>query len=286
MTNPLPWWRTDDYVVEDHMPEAFFDHAGPKGVALVRAWQDGKTDAGWGLTPKGNMPGFMENYNRKRFRFQPVVFGFEHGRWNYAFIMRALKLVCIDIDGKNGGFQHAGRLGMLPRTLAETSKSGNGYHLFYATSEDVWDETKGFAQFQDRIGLEQGVDLRAVGCVYHHPPQRWNSEPIAELPPHLKLRLTTKIQKAEATAAAITQTLETGEPEEVLLMHDNLLSDLKKPIPAGRRNNTLFALGSQMQLAQVPDWEKHLAHRATQVGLGSEETDKLIANIQKYGETP
>ena len=286
MTNPRPWWMSNEYTVNEPVPDQFFSHAGPQGLAVVRAWADGKTDLGWGLKPTEKSPGFMTNYTSKKFRIQPVLFGYEKQRWNFAFVMRSLKIVCVDIDGKNGGLQHAGRLGMLPRTLAETSKSGDGYHLFYATSEDTWDTEKGFAQFQDRIGLEQGVDLRATGCVYHHPQQRWNTESIAELPPHLKLRLTAKIQQADAQADAITKTLTTGEPEEVLIMHDNLLTDLKKPIPAGRRNNTLFAIGSQMALAQVPNWKKKLHERAIEVGLDQEEADKLVYNVEKYGERP
>ena len=287
MTHRPPWWMSDNYVVENHTPGMFIDYAGPQGVALVRAWDSGKTDRGWGLrTPDNSGPGFMENYTKKRFRFQPVVFGFEHGRWNFAFVMRSLKVICIDIDGKNGGFLHAGKLGMLPRTLAETSKSGQGYHLFYATSEDTWDPLKGYAQFQDRIGLEQGVDIRAVGCVFHHPQQRWNMEPITELPPHLKLRLTTKIQQTDAQASVITNTLATGDPEEILLMHEDLLQDLKKPIPDGRRNNTLFAIGSKMRAAQVPNWANLVHDRALAVGLDHLEADKLISNITRYDVTP
>ena len=62
---------------------------------------------------------------------------------------------------------------MLPPTLAETSKSGDGYHLFYLVDEE-WDDEKGYGLLGDRIGIEQGVDIRATGCVYHHPQQRWN----------------------------------------------------------------------------------------------------------------
>jgi hypothetical protein len=193
-----------------------------------------------------------------------------------------MKLVCIDIDGKNGGLQHAGRLGNLPLTLAETSKSGDGYHLFYATSDDEWDTDKGYAGYADRIALEQGVDMRATGCVYHHVGQRWNIRQITELPDHLKKRLTSHSQQAAAQTTAIIKLLDAGDDTEVLLMQDALLTDLKKPIPAGRRNTTLFAIGQQMKLAQIPGWEKHLFDRATDVGLDTAEANKLVANVQKY----
>ena len=53
-------------------------------------------------------------------------------------------------------------------------------------------------------------------------------------------------------------------------------------IPAGRRNNTLFAIGQQMKLAQVPDWDTHLHARAVAVGLDNTEADKLVANVRRY----
>lgn len=280
-----PWWMTEPYDDSTPVPEQLQKYGGPEGVALVRAWKDGKTDPGWGLRKQDEplSTGFMWKYSKNQFLDIPIVFGYQQRRWNFAFIMRSVKLVCIDIDGKNGGFTHAGKLGMLPHTLAEISKSGDGYHLFYATSEDEWDPEKGFAQFTDRIALEQGVDLRATGCVYHHRPQRWNDREIAELPQHLKQRLVNHTQAAAAREALIVKTIEAQDQVEVVLMQDSLLDDLKKPIPAGRRNTTLFAIGNQLKLAQVPSWEKLLFDRAMQVGLDSDEANKLVANVRKYG---
>lgn len=282
---PQPWWMTDVYGHDYPMPVQFEDYAGPQGVALVRAWPDGKTDPGWGLRKDGELEqsGFIWKYTSGAFKPMPVLASVQLRKCNFAFVMRSMKLVCIDIDGKNGGLTHAGKLGMLPLTLAETSKSGDGYHLFYATSEDEWDPEKGYAQFTDRIALEQGVDLRATGCVYHHSVQRWNGRFIAELPQHLKDRLTNHSQRSAAQADAIIKTLDTGVTEEVLVMQDNLLDDLKKPIPRGRRNTTLFAIGSKLKLAQVPGWEDALFNRATDVGLDRSEATKLVANVRKYG---
>ena len=284
---PSPWWMTDQYGGVEAVPPEFNDYAGPEGVALVRAYRDGKTDPGWGLWRPGSgaeSAAFMWKYEHLAFRPDPIVYGFSNGRWNFAFVMRALRLVCIDIDGKNGGLTHVGKLGMLPYTLAETSKSGDGYHLFYATSEDVWSPVEGFAQFQDRIGLEQGVDFRATGCVYHHPPQRWNGRSIAELPAHLKKRLTAHTQAAAARMSSIVKTMDNQDPEEIALMHDALMDDLKKQIPAGRRNNTLFAVGVQLRLAQVDEWDQLLFDRALDVGLDHNEARKLVANVERYGD--
>jgi hypothetical protein len=280
---PQPWWQTDTYDHDYAVPWQFegAELSGPNGPALVKAWPNGKTDPGWGLTSDSG-PGFMERYTKGNFRAAPIVFGFNQNRWNFAFVMRSMKVICIDIDGKNGGLKHVGKLGMLPLTLAETSKSGDGYHLFYATSDDEWDPVLGFAEFSDRISIEQGVDIRATGCVYHHRVQRWNGRNIVELPAHLKDRLRKKQQTAAAQTAAIVGVLEGDDQEEVLIMQNTLLEDLKKPIPAGRRNNTLFAIGQQLKLAQVPGWEQALHTRAVQVGLDMDEADKLVANVQKY----
>jgi hypothetical protein len=180
-----PWWRSDSYDDDTAVPEVIRQQAGPNGLALVRAWPSGITDKGWGLLPpKGETDGFMPRYTRNEFLDKKILHGYARGLWAFAFIMRAVRLVCIDIDGKNGGLEHAKELGMLPPTLAETSKSGDGYHLFYLVDE-TWDEQKGFAKLSDRIGIVQGVDVRATGCVYHYDAQRWNQRQLAMLPVHL-----------------------------------------------------------------------------------------------------
>lgn len=280
----LPWWRTDTYDAGAPVPIQIGIHStlGPKGLALVKVWPDGRTDPGWGLQGKDGGDGFMPRYLRGEFNERRVLFGYHKGRWAFAFVMRSMRLICIDIDGKNGGLEHAKRLGALPITLAETSKSGDGYHLFYSTGEE-WDDARGYALVNDRIGIEQGVDIRGTGCVYHHDVQRWNHHPIAQLPDYLVELLQQKEKRAAASAARITKVLDADDDMEVLMLHDELLSELAKPIPAGKRNVTLFAIGSQMFQARITDWEDHLERRAVQVGMSQEETDKIIANVQKYG---
>ena len=284
MTSSLPWWRTDLYDWDKALPQPFEDLAGPKGVALVKAWPDGRTDQGWGLIGPKDEPdnGFARRYPRGEFNARRVLYGFEKGKWNFAIVMRSVQLVCIDIDGKNGGLEHAKRLGLMPPTLAETSKSGDGYHLFYSVDEP-WTDNKGFGELSDRIGIEQGVDVRAVGCVYHHPTQRWNDRAPAPLPAHLKTLLIHREQKLTAETKRIETVLTNDDPMEVLMLHDEIITELNKPIPHGKRNNTLFAIGNKMRLAQVEDWETKLRQRAIHVGLDQDETDKLIANIDRYG---
>ena len=68
------------------------------------------------------------------------------------------------------------------------------------------------------------------------------------------------------------------------MMHDTMITDLNKQIPAGRRNTTLFAIGSQMMQAQIPGWPRLVHDRALALGLDIEEADKLLHNIKKYGD--
>jgi hypothetical protein len=269
------------------MPPPFEDAwGGPKGTALVRAWPSGLTDKGWGLnSPKDGSDGFMPRYLRGEFNSRRVLFGYEQGRWAFAFVMRSLRLVALDIDGKNGGLEHAKRLGALPPTLAETSKSGNGYHLFYLV-DDEWDDQKGFALLSDRIGVEQGVDFRSTGCVYHHPQQRWNHRYPAMLPDYLVELMKNREQKLTARTERITKVLDNNDITEVLMMHDELVTDLMKPIPDGKRNHTLFAIGQQMREAKVPGWQQLIEARGLDIGLPAEEVDKLVQNIDRYGMSP
>lgn len=292
MKTSQPWWLTDEYVDDLAIPEVFRDLAGPHGLALVKAFADGKTQQGWGLQgaktgltdDDGNelrKPGFMPRYAKEEFREAKAMHSYLRGSSAFAFVMRSVKMICIDIDGKNDGIRFAKRLGPLPPTLAETSKSGNGYHLFYLVP-DSWEVDEGFARFNDVIGIEQGVDIRATGCVFHYPTQRWNERALAELPDFMVEKLEARQRSRQHDSTRIAAVLDTEDIEEILMMHAELIADLKKPIPAGKRNNTLFAIGSKMKAAQVEKWEDMISDRAAQVGLDPDEIDKLVGNITSY----
>ena len=275
--NLSPWWMTDPYTMQGAaglMPLTDSSMWGPFGPALVKLWDDGRTQAGWGRDT------FMAHYRRKEFDLTRILFGYDREKWNFAWVMRSARMVCIDIDGKNGGFEHASELGFLPPTLSERSKSGNGYHLFYQT-DDTWDTEEGFAAHRDQIGIVTGVDIRGTGCVYHYPAQRWNHRTLARLPQHLDDRLQLRRKQQQLASANIAKTLKL-DPEEIAIMHDDLITELAKPIPAGKRNNTLFAIASKMKEARVPEWGELIADRANEVGLDEDEIEKLIANVTKY----
>lgn len=283
LSSSKPWWRNDEgYVHDSALPNHFVDAAGPHGVALVRVYGE-RTQPGWGLNGPRGEEGFMPRYTKGEFLPRKSLHSYEKNADPFAIVMRSVRLIAVDIDGKNGGYDGGMKLGNLPVSLAETSKSGTGYHLFYATPDDLWDETLGFAQFSDRIGIEQGVDIRAVGCIFHHSTQRWNDAAPAPLPDYLAEMLRARDQRQLAATERIVKIREGGDIMEVLMLKDELITDLQKPIPAGKRNTTLFAIGQKLREADVDGWDVLIKDRGIQVGLPDAEVDKIIENINRYG---
>ena len=273
-----PWWMTDTYDRTNYDEGLDLKDEklwGPRGPAVTPLFPDGRTGPGWGSES------FMKGYTDLKFSIRRLLHKYEERKQPFAFVMRSAKIVCVDIDGKNGGFDHAVELGFLPPTTAEKSMSGNGYHLFYET-DDVWDQDLGFAMIPDQIGIVTGVDIRGTGCVFHKPTQAWNNRALAPIPEHLKERLLRRAQLRSQQATVIQKTLEL-DPVEVLMMQNELVTELNKPIPQGKRNQSLFAIGTQMKQAQIKDWDQAVGKRAGEVGLDDEEIEKLIANIDKYG---
>lgn len=290
------WWMDETYEdAERGLPEEFALNTYPGdpllSPALVKVYEqddgDPLTQKGWGLLgPKDKETGvrgegFMPRYLRGEFLPGRALARYLRYDEPFAIVMRSVSMICVDIDGKNGGLEHANELGLTIPTLAETSKSGNGYHLFYRVP-DTWDQEKGFNLYADAIGIVQGVDIRGGGCVYHYPSQRWNSRPLADIPPFLAQKLTQREQRRTSVAAKIVAITNTTDETERIMLHDELLTELKKPILAGRRNQTLFAIGSQMKLADVPGWDQAVLERANQIGLDNAEADKIVSNIETY----
>lgn len=279
----MTWYDTDTFGNAAALPEQLTGRAeliGPKGIALVSVFGE-KTTAGWGLRS-----GFMKHYAARRFWDKPRIAAFEEKGTPFAIVMRSLKVVCLDIDEHDdgpSGLKGVLKLGPIPPTLAETSKSGRGRHLFYSTPADTWNLMTGFGAFEDAIGLLPGVDFRGAGCVYHHSTQRWNDRGIAEMPEALETLVIKRALRRQAQSAHITRASNGALDDlEVIMLHDSLLEELKKPIPAGKRNDSLFALGSKMKLAGVPDWGELVSVRAEEVGLDPAEAAKLVGNIERY----
>lgn len=277
----LKWWMSDAFTDDTPLPDQLIQLA-PHGPALVSVFNSGATQGGWGLRDTGSGV-FMENFQAGKFRPRTKILALEKHETPFALVMRSVNAVCIDIDGKNGGLENVGQLGYLPPTLAETSKSGEGFHLFYSL-EDKWDEDYGFGDVADVIGLVEGVDIRATGCVYHYPQQRWNGRQIVPAPEHLLQRLQHRQQRRAAAADKITKIVTEGDEMDTAMLHADLINELAKPIADGSRNNTLFAIGSQMFLAGVEDWDDLIYDRAQEVGLSAQESDRLVHNIQRYAD--
>jgi len=260
---------------------------GPKGLALVDVFSEGATTPGWGLSPTEKHDGFIREYERGRFVARPRVKRFTEKDAPFAFVMRSMNAIAIDIDrhldgGGADGFRGIRQLGIeLPETMAETSKSGAGRHLFYRTDE-TWQPDTGFGGHGDVIGFAPGVDVRSVGCVYHYPSQRWNDLPMAPAPQELlellELHTARKLARSNALTAAAVGDL---DDTETLIMHDQLITQLAQPIKAGKRNVTLYAIGRDMHLAAVPDWQDKIRARGDEIGLDAAEVEKIIANASK-----
>ncbi|MGV8967201.1 MAG: AAA family ATPase [Cellulomonas sp.] len=155
------WYRkAAQYSLTDE-PTEIKAHAGRYGIPRVRVNANGSTAKGlWGGDD------FTESYEMGLLDIQPEA--------PFAYAMRGLDLVVVDIDGKNDGWTVAADLD-LPPTLSETSKSGNGVHLWYSVPAGT--------PARDRIGYPRvGVDIKGVGIVYHHDSQRWNALPVAPAP--------------------------------------------------------------------------------------------------------
>lgn len=241
-------------------------------LSLVHANSDGTTTKGWGRE------NYMRNYRAGKFLPDKYLKRYEAGR-AFGIIMRSVPLLSVDIDGKNGGFQSS-RVLKLDHTKGETSKSGNGVHLFYSV-EDEWHRKYGFDRVSDALGIVPGVDVRGTGIIYHYPQQRWNNEPISPAPRGL-LHLLEARRRTQDLAKEKTLRQRNLDEEERAILESELLELLKKPIPSGRRNNTLYAWGCKAD-GIVKNWPLHLHFRGEQVGLSSDELVQIINSVKKYG---
>ena len=281
----MTWYEDESqYVHNEPIPREFLTFQGPNGLALVDVFKNGATTPGWGLVGKDGGPGFARNYSKHKFSPAPRLVKFNQGN-PFAFVMRSLRLVMVDIDrhltdGGADGLISAATM-KLPPTLAETSRSGAGRHLFYSV-DDIWSDELGFGMYDDALGVEPGIDIRATGCAYHYPSQHWNNLPVATIPDSVKAYLVVKKNRKNAQIAALRHAASNPDSEEALVIQDALLQELARNIPVGKRNASLFAIGSKMKEAGILEWMAAVADRANELGLSDEETNKLIGNIERY----
>lgn len=246
------------------------EHAGPHGVALVNVYGE-KTQPGWGQQY------FMKNYTRSFFSSDKI----DTAGKPFALVMRSLRVLCVDIDGKNDGYKAAKKL-ELPPTLAETSKSGNGHHLFYRYS-DQWDSEVGYAGQPDRIGMWPGIDIKSTGVVYHHTHQLWNNEAIVDLPDSV-WQMLLKRNARDAQLRVTPDQIKEMTDEDLKFKRDMLLIELSKHRTDGR-DTSLWRIGASLLNLGVD--EEYMAEKILAAGLrwGVDEgtlKSKIIPNIISY----
>lgn len=269
----MPKWYEDiSQYTESATPWAELEeHSGPNGTAVVNVYGE-KTQPGWGIQT------FAKNYSREFFKSGHIKDGEP-----FAFVMRSLRLLCVDIDGKNNGYKAAAKLN-LPRTLAETSKSGNGCHLFYQY-EDYWNDAEGFATQPDRIGMWPGIDIKSTGVVYHHTHQLWNQELIAPVTDEVQEMLTRRNARDAVLRVTPKQANEMTD-EDLKFKRDMLLIELSKHRTDGR-DTSLWRIGASLLNLGVD--EEYMAEKILAAGLkwGVDKatlTTKIIPNILSYAQ--
>lgn len=244
------------------------------GLALVRIDKDGRTQPGWGANE------YMENFKAGAFEPDRALKFYDKYSLPFAVVMRSVPFICVDIDGKNGGLETA-RLLDLERTMAEKSKSGNGYHLFYRMPYSPFHEKYGYHEFPDLIGLLPGIDIKGTGVVYHYVHQLWNNLDLALCPPSLA-DVIGQARDVRREYRLSREGVGALDQEELIMLWDQLLDSLAKPVNVGSRNNRLYQMGAKMLAAGVPFWDQHIQARAEELGLPSTEAMQIIVNIERY----
>jgi len=269
----MQWFEDKtQYNITEALPDQILKD--PK-LALVRVYDSGKTQPGWGAKE------FMLNYERKKFFPELALKKYHKYGEPFALVMRSLPLVCVDIDGKNGG-ELSARAMFLPPTLGEVSRSGNGYHLFYRVPYTDWNDERGYAEFPDIVGLVPGVDIKGTGLVFHYATQRWNDKDIELLPPTL-MSLIGQVRDIKMASRLSREGTQNLDEDELVVVHDMLKTELHGKIEQGSRNHKLYAIGARMQAAGYPGWSIEVFDRGLELGLEANELRELIRNVELYG---
>ena len=267
----MQWFEDNEqYTIEGAIPEQFRFET----LSLVKVYPNGKTQPGWGAKD------FMTNMRAGAFRAGKALDFYQRHGQPFGFVMRSLPILCVDIDGKNDGIVTA-RVMNLPRTLAERSRSLNGYHLYYRMPYTNWNEERGYDELPDITGLLPGVDIKATGVVFHYPNQRWNEEDIALLPPSL-MELLGRIKSMKWSSRITKEGTQNMDPDELVIVHDMIKKELNGDFEVGNRNNRLYAIGAQMYTTGYPAWDTVLFDRGVEIGLELSEMAEMIRNIEKY----
>ena len=271
----MQWFEDKTQYTEDTpVPLEITEKYGDR-LDLARVYPNGKTQPGW------NVKEYMENHDKGAFRPRRALRFFNKYNMPFGMLMRSVPLLGVDIDGKNGGIETSNAL-RLPRTLAETSKSGDGFHCVYSIPFTQWHELRGYDELPDLIGLIPGVDIKGTGLLFHYPGQMWNTRPIVPLPEKLFGLISGARDARRLRRLSRPTSAETIDPDDLVIIHDQLKTELAGRYAIGGRNQKLFAIGAQMRTAGYPDWEQALYDRGEQIGLDLDEVTSIIQNIEAY----
>ena len=129
-----------------------------RGLALVEASSTGQDGPAW-LGPEGK-DGPRASCTATSAASRPTTAwctGTTAGRGRSRIVMRSMRLVCVDIDGKNGGLRWPRRRRLPPSFYLGGRRMGR---------------QRASGLLSDRIGIEQHGH---PAVVYHHPRRRWRS---------------------------------------------------------------------------------------------------------------
>ncbi|QKY80360.1 DNA primase/polymerase [Microbacterium phage Pabst] len=270
----MQWFEDNEQYINDEPVATQIQAEHGDKLDLVRLYPNGKTQAGW------NAKEYMDNHKRGAFAPRRALRFFNKYDMPFGMLMRSVPLVGIDIDGKNGGIETSNAL-RLTRSLAETSRSGNGYHVIYSVPFTQWHDQRGYDELPDIIGLLPGVDIKGTGLLFHHSTQKWNNLQIAPLPQKLFELISGARDARRLRRLSRVDTFDM-DPDDLVIAHDQLKTELAGRFTPGGRNQKLFAIGSQMRAAAYENWEQALYDRGEQIGLDLDEVTSIIRNIEAY----
>ncbi|QQO39289.1 DNA primase/polymerase [Microbacterium phage CrunchyBoi] len=268
----MQWFEDKEQYTSDAplLPEI---EAQPE-LDLVRVYPNGKTQSGW------NIKEYMENHEAGAFKPRRALKFYDMYNMAFGISMRSVPYIAIDIDGKNGGIETANAL-RLTKTAAEISKSQNGFHIIYEVPFTQWNEKRGFDELPDILGILPGIDIKGTGILYHYPGQLWNTHPIMPLPQKL-FELVASTRDTRRLRRLSRVNTSDMDPDDLVIAHDQLKTELAGKFTQGGRNQKLYAIGSQMRAAAYPDWDSALYERGAQIGLDMDEVTSIIRNIEAY----
>lgn len=172
------------------------------------------------------------------------------------------RLLVLDVDGKNGGYNTYDRLSFDEDTLIQKSRSGNGQHNFYWVDQNVGDLRC--------VNAFSGIDLLTSGLCICLPHQLNNNLPIKDAPERLVRKLLDyKKQKERRKALRMAPTAPEKETECNIWCN--------RPIPTGHRNNYIWAYIYHNK--QHGDFAVHAQHMADRCGMEQRELDYMLTRV-------